>query len=358
MLNNSAPITVMVTGVGGGGLGEQLIKALRLSDIKYRIVGADISPRSKGLMEVDIPCLLPPAKDPGYINSLLRICLEHNVKALFIGSEPELRVVNIERARIIAAGIFLPINSASVLDTCLNKEKTAAAVSSLGFSTPRTLRVENRDDFSRVSFFPAILKPIADSSGSANVLLAQNQHELELLGQYLLGIMPAFIAQEYIGTPDHEYTVGVLCSMEGTLINSIVLKRDILSGLSNRIRVANNTGLSKHGPILAVSSGVSQGEVGDFPLIRQECEKIALKLGCQGAINIQCRYEGGKVYVFEINPRFSGTTSLRALVGYNEPDVLIRRHLLNQDIPVHFPYKTGYISRGLHEVFIEPQKFS
>ncbi len=28
--------------------------------------------------------------------------------------------------------------------------------------------------------------------------------------------------------------------------------------------------------------------------------------------------------VFEVHPRFSGTTSLRADVGFNEPDMLIR----------------------------------
>jgi len=75
-------------------------------------------------------------------------------------------------------------------------------------------------------------------------------------------------------------------------------------------------------------------------------------MGCRGSVNVQCRFVDGKVYVFEINPRFSGTTSLRAMVGYNEPDTLIRRHLLGEDIAPHFEYKTGFIMRGLKEAFI------
>ena len=59
----------------------------------------------------------------------------------------------------------------------------------------------------------------------------------------------------------------------------------------------------------------------------------------------------GKVKVFEINPRFSGTTSIRAIVGYNEPDILLRRHLLNdRSIEPDFEYSEALILRNLVEV--------
>jgi carbamoyl-phosphate synthase large subunit len=59
--------------------------------------------------------------------------------------------------------------------------------------------------------------------------------------------------------------------------------------------------------------------------------------------------------VFEINPRFSGTTSLRAMVGFNEPDLLIRRHVLQEKIEPHFKYGSGIIVRGLSELLINPE---
>ena len=66
-------------------------------------------------------------------------------------------------------------------------------------------------------------------------------------------------------------------------------------------------------------------------------------------MNIQCRFVGGRVKVFEINPRFSGTTSIRAMVGYNEPDVLMRKHIFGEDIPVDFEYEEAVILRSLSE---------
>ena len=69
----------------------------------------------------------------------------------------------------------------------------------------------------------------------------------------------------------------------------------------------------------------------------------------KGAINIQCRFVDGVVKVFEINPRFSGTTSLRAMAGYNEPDILIQKHLFNADIEKNFKYEEVNILRSLIE---------
>ena len=119
----------------------------------------------------------------------------------------------------------------------------------------------------------------------------------------------------------------------------------------------NRTGNERLGPVLAISSGISQGEIGRFPEVTARCEQLALALGCRGAINIQCRLVGDRVYVFEINPRFSGTTSLRAMVGYNEPDVLIRKHVLGEAITPGFAYESGYIMRGVSERFIATTDF-
>ena len=343
---------VLVTGVGGGGHGEQILKALRLSTLNYTIVGADMSAISKGLVNVDIPYLLPPASDPSYTDKLIALCKKHDVKAVFHGSEPELKVMNHNRVQIEAAGLFLPINPSTVIDTCMDKFKTVEFLIANGFKFPISARITSKSDLDNIDFMPVVLKPSVGGGGSANIMLAQTREELQVFGQYLLTMYDEFIVQEYVGTPDNEFTVGVLSSMDGELINSIAVKRMILTSLSNRIKAPNRTGKAGLGKILAISSGVSQGEIGVFREVTAPCEKIAVRLGSCGAINIQCRYVDGEVYVFEINPRFSGTTSLRAMVGYNEPDILIRKHLLGEEIKPFFEYKTGYILRGLEESYI------
>jgi carbamoyl-phosphate synthase large subunit len=221
-----------------------------------------------------------------------------------------------------------------------------------GFTVPRTVYVETEADLGKVDFCPAVLKPTLGGGGSANVLLAQDERELLFLGRSLLGNIGPYIAQEYMGTVDSEYTVGVLSDMDGNLVHSIAVRRMIMSGLSNRIKVRNRTGKAELGAFLAISSGVSQGDVGRFPEVAGPCEAISQALAAAGAINVQCRFVDGRVYVFEINPRFSGTTSLRAMMGYNEPDWLIRKHVLREDLPARFPYRSGRIVRGLSETVI------
>lgn len=346
-------IGVVVTGIGGGGHGEQILKALRMSPTPYEIVGCDMSPLSKGLIEVDHAYVVPPASDSAYVPRLLEICDKHQVKAVFHGSEPELIVMSRERERFRKAGILLPINPKRVIDLCMDKWETAKFLLENGFNCPKTVRVASRDDIKKIEFLPAILKPSTGGGGSFNTFLAQTRRELLLLGEYLLNYENDFIVQQYMGRHDAEYTVGVLLSMDGQLINSIAVKRNLDSSLSVRTKVRNLTGDSSLGSILAISSGISQGEIGRFPDVTTSCEKIALRLGCRGAVNFQCRLVGKTPYVFEINPRFSGTTSLRAMVGYNEPDILIRMHVLGEDPKHRFGYKHGVILRGLQELFFE-----
>jgi len=346
-------ISIMVTGVGGGGHGEQILKALRLSEKDYEVVGCDMSPFSKGLAEVDHAYLLPPAVDKEYISCLLKICKTHNVKAVFHGSEPELRVMSRERNRILEAGIFLPINPESVIDVCMDKWKTAKFLRKNRFPCPQTVRVAALEELDSIEFLPVVLKPSIGGGGSFNTFLAQTKRELLLIGEYLLNYHDEFIIQQYSGRFDAEYTVGVLMSMKGELINSIAVKREIGTSLGCRMKMKNQSADLALGPILAISSGISQGQIGPFPEVTGPCEQIAVKLGCRGAVNLQCRLVNGEPYVFEINPRFSGTTSVRAMAGYNEPDILIRMHILGEKIKPRFAYKEGFVVRGLEERFID-----
>ena len=82
-------IKVLITGVGGGGNGEQLIKALRLAKTTYKIYGADITNLSKGLKEVDIPIILPRANEINYIDKLIECIKINKIQVLFPGSEIE-----------------------------------------------------------------------------------------------------------------------------------------------------------------------------------------------------------------------------------------------------------------------------
>lgn len=347
-------VRVMVTGVGGGGHGAQILKALRMSTLPCEIVGTDISVRSNGFAHVDHAYTVPSASDPLYIERILELCKRHATQVLFHGSEPELRVMSAHRGLIRAHGILLPINDASVIDACMDKNKTMQFLSANDFCFPRSVVIDSMAEVDAIDFFPVVLKPFVGSGGSANVFIAQNRTELRLLSEYMLNLHDQFMIQEYVGTPEHEYTVGVLHSLDGALLGSIALKRSLDSALSRRHQVPNTTDQQQWGPKLVISSGVSQGEIGTFPEVTEFCEDVATKLGSAGPLNIQCRLVGDKVYIFEINPRYSGTTSLRAMAGFNEPEMMIRRHLLNEDIHRVATIRGGYLARGLGEEWVDP----
>lgn len=344
---------VMVTGVGGGGHGEQILKALRLSQNNYYIVGADITKKSLGLASVDEKCILPPATAPEYIDTLLEECRTRDVQCLFHGSEPELKAMVTNRDAIASAGIFLPIQPTEVISLCMDKVKTFDLLRDKGFTTPQFQKVSSVQDAEKFSTFPAVMKPSVGSGGSSNTFIAQDRDSMIFFATYLLKTCDEFILQEYVGDPESEFTVGVLSDLDGNFINSIAVNRTLRSTISCRLREKNRTNRAELGDELVISTGCSQGEIGPFPEVTKQCEDIAKAIGSKGPLNIQCRLVGDTVYVFEINPRFSGTTSLRAMVGFNEPDTLIRHHILGEKIETRFDYDSATILRGYNEQLID-----
>lgn len=345
------PATILVTAIGGGGVGEQILKALRMTG-RYRIVGSDIRSRCPQFELVDQAVKLPSAADPDYLEALLLVSSKLGVQAIFPGSELELRLMSEKRDALEAAGLFLPLNPPEVIDICMNKVATAEFLAAHGFHPPRSALVQGVDDLLGLDWFPVILKPATGGGGSRDCFIAQSRRELELIGQYILSTGTEMMVQEYVGTPDAEFTVGVLHDMDGNFINSIGLRRLVQGLLHTRVRVPNRTGREELGEDLVISSGVSHGYVGEFPEVTGPCEEIAAALGARGPLNVQCRLVAGEVRVFEINPRFSGTTSIRAMVGFNEPDLLLRRHLLGEELEVRFGYESALVLRSLTEEIV------
>ena len=88
------------------------------------------------------------------------------------------------------------------------------------------------------------------------------------------------------------------------------------------------------------------------PEIRRQAEKIASLLDSRGPLNIQGRVRNGVLLPFEINPRFSASTHLRTLAGFNEIDIYLQA-LVNKKQPGKFTIRPGYYLRSLTEVVVE-----
>lgn len=129
------------------------------------------------------------------------------------------------------------------------------------------------------------------------------------------------------------------------MVGSIALRRSFDAKLSVMSR--GRGGL--------VSSGYSQGYIGNFPEICERAEAIAIAVGSRSALNIQGRMRNGELVPFEINPRFSASTYLRAMAGFNEVDILLRRLAFNEPA---WPesLREGWYLRSLTERYVDPQE--
>ncbi|MBN2562494.1 MAG: ATP-grasp domain-containing protein [Phycisphaerae bacterium] len=308
---------VLITGVGGRSVGHQILHAIRLLGTSYRVVAADADGFSFGLYMSDASYLVPLARDPGYMAAIIGIIAQERVEILLPGTEPEVQVLAEHRKMIESAGCRLIGNPPGVVALCSHKARLTTWLNEHGFATPRTAGRETWRALADEVGWPLVGKPCTASGGSRNVALLVNPEEVR---RYLDEATDDVILQEYVATPDDEYTVGVMVGQDGELIDSIVLHRKII-GLS--LGAQRTVGGRRY----ALSTGYSQGFIVRHGIVQRRCEELALALEARGPLNIQCRLTSGDIKVFEVHPRFSGTTSIRAEVGFNEPDVLIRNAL-------------------------------
>ncbi len=339
-------ICVLIAGTGGGGTGMELLKSLKMAKHEYKIVATDMWENSFGLMETPYRYVIPPAHSPEYVDSLIKICKKENVQAIATGSEPELKKVSQNSKIFEENGVKVLLNSWEIIQKCTDKFTLTKILKSLNIPYPDFFLYENEDDLSKIKTFPVVIKPRV-GGGSQNVFLAMDKEEVQFFTKYLqkYGFEP--LVQEYVGDYNNEYTIGILYADNGRLLTSIAMKRLLGSGLSTR-----QTVVSKSNEKFVISSGISQGLIDDFKEIREMAIKIAIGLKVNGPVNIQCRKTDDGIIPFEINPRFSGTTSPRSLVGLNEPDIFCR-YKLYDEIPPKIDYKYGYVVRGLVEKFID-----
>lgn len=329
---------VLIAGIAGASLGSEITKSLHGTG-KYRIFGCDISDLAYGhFMPFFEKTFVADEND--YVQSILRICKENDISLLIPGGEVPMQILGRENIALEKSGIKLISNSPMIIEIFSNKKTTFETLSKLGFPIPLTLDIIDEDDLNKMSF-PCIVKPSTGTGGSDSVFLADNKYECLLYVELLKKNGRNVIVQEYIPLDEGEFTIGVLSLPSGDVVDCVVMKRLFNSKLS--VAFKSKLGL--------ISSGYSQGLIGDFPEIKQQAINIARSVGSLGPFNIQGRVKNGLLIPFEINPRFSASTYLRSMAGFNEIDIYLE-HLINGT--THFDYKInfGHYLRSFEEIYI------
>lgn len=291
---------VLVTGAGAL-LGQGIIRSIRAAAKRYEIVGVDPNPLSAGLFWSDAAYRGPMARDPHFVEAILQIIRIEKPDVLIPGTDLELAVFAANRRMIeVETGCRILVASSEAVRIADDKARTSAFLAANEFPFPHTASATNHEAVAaliRDLGFPLIAKPRVGAR-SVGVRLLERAADLELVGHD-----PDYIVQEHIGTSDQEFTASGLF-VDGECRAEIVMRRDLRDGNTYRAFIEDDARL--------------QGWV----------RKWTVALAAFGPANFQFRLRpDGTPVVFEINARFSGTTPLRALAGFNEVEMMLD-HLL------------------------------
>lgn len=328
----------MIAGIGGASLGTEICKCLCLAG-KYEIYGCDISPTAYGLYDKGFMQTYRIGRE-NYVSEVLEVCRQSGAKWLIPGGEQPNALLGAAAELFSREGIRVVANDAAIVGLFSDKEATFNKLSACGIPIPKTTELTNVADVNTVGL-PCIVKPATGSGGSASVFFAVTTDEALIYADFIRRNGSVPIAQEYVGDEEGEFTIGVLSLPDGRLVGSIALRRVLDAKLSVAYRGRGGV----------VSSGYSQGYIDAFPDLCHQAERIATIIQSCGPINIQGRVRNGVLMPFEINPRFSASTYLRALAGFNEIDMLLG-YLISGELPTSKSIKPGWYLRSLTENFV------
>lgn len=286
-----------------------------------------MSPRAPGLYRADMGALVPPVDSPEYLDFIIKLCNEKDIRAIFVGSDEETLPLALAKDVIEnKSGAVVVTNPPEAISTASDKWKTFEFLRQKNLPCAESALPEDRVKFLNKIGFPLVVKP-REGHGSLHFYVVHDEEELEraLEAVSKAGWRP--LLQEYLEGEDLEFTSGVTISASGKIMSSISMRKFLKGGQTYR------------------------AFIDDYKNVRKIAEETALQIGARGPLNIQAKLNNGTVKTFEINPRFSATCPLRAVAGINEPDIIFRNIALKEE-PREEGYKRLVCMRYWNEVYV------
>lgn len=342
-------MNVLVTAVGTG-IGLSIIKSLRLAKRAYWIVGVDSNAFASGLYRCDCGYIIPEAKHMDYADELKKIIKKEKIDIIIPGSDHELQMLTVLEDYLDTRILSPPLDAVIL---CRDKYLCNKFLDRHGFHAriPTELLVDVESLLAVVDY-PILVKP-RYGSGTNNVQVLFNDRELDLY-RIRTGEAPyMYIAQEYISEKLNPKRKDVY--RHGRLIQTDEFSTEVLVSKNKEVlgSVTNWRTMKKGIPFNVV--------VKDYPEINEVAisivEWLIREYDYIGPCNIQSKYGS----IFEINPRFSGSTVIRSVAGFNGPNVLVQSfvynvsdEMLKRQLSVNELVETKY----LDEIYLSPQEFS
>jgi carbamoyl-phosphate synthase large subunit len=326
---------ILVSGAGSL-LGQGIIKTIKSCKKKYEIYATDYLEDSLGLYWAKKGYIMPDIlkfrkNESKWLSKIIRIIKRHKINYVIPALDFELPFFA-KYKKIIEkkSKCIIIVSNIEIINIFRDKWLTFKYLKNNNFLHPKTALPSELKYFLKKNKFPLIVKPRTGST-SKNVFLVKNLIELK----DALKKCQNPLIQEYLYNNNNEYTCGVIFdNKKNSCLSSVVLNRKLKNG--NTI-------------IASLRKGKKYNKIDKF------VTSVARKIKPFGPLNFQlCLTTKGPI-IFEINPRFSGTTPLRNLFGVNEIEILINS--LEEKKIKKLIYKPGIIYRYYNDFYIKKKKF-
>lgn len=323
-------LRVLVTGAGSG-VGQGIVKALRIGELGATVVFADIDAFNAGFYRGDEALLIPKVEDAGALDAVITNIRSARVEAVFVGSVFDLTFFADNRATIEhETGAKVIVSPPEVIRIGLDKWLTAEFLREAGLPHPESRLPQNVDDACAIAAqwgYPVVLKG-RKGRASREVFVVRNDDTLR--GAYAAVREP--MLQRMIAEPSGalgvEYTCGIVKCADGSVLGPAIARRSLRDG---------------HSWVM---------EVGTFENLHPLLRAIGERLPIVGPFNVQLMVGAHGPMPFEFNPRFSGTTPIRAHFGFNEPELTLRSIVLGETVETP-AMRSGMAFRYHEEVFVD-----
>lgn len=239
--------------------------------------------------------------EPNYVDDLLEICLENDVKIIVPTIDTELKLLADSKNIFMKHGINIIISDSELINTLDDKFETNIFFNNLGIKTPKILTIDDLD-------YPVFLKPV-NGSNSKGIYKADNIDEIRPCD---LDSEEMMILKYLDNSIYDEYTIDLFYDKNSFLKCAVPrIRLKVVGGESNQ-------GITKKNYIL------------DF--VKDKFNFIEGAIGCLTLQLFSNKSNPTDIYGIEINPRFGGGYPFSYNAGANFPEFILRENLLSEDI--------------------------
>ena len=293
---------------------------------KGEVMATDCSKLAPALYDADKYFIVPRMNENGYLDIILDICKENNIKAVLSLIDPELSLLAKNKDRFLEIGTTPIVSDYDLVEMCFDKYKFYEFLTQNKINTIKSYvdkEVFYKDIETGIIKYPVFIKPVRGSA-SININKVSTKKEVELL----FSRHENLIIQEFMDGP--EYGADCYIDMTSGELVAVFAKEKI------KMRAGET------------DKSVSVKDEELFELIKRFV-KVA---GFKGIIDIDIFKVNDEYYISEVNPRFGGGYPHGYECGVNIPEMIIKNMDGNANKRAIKGYNEGIYMMKYNEVKI------